>query len=291
MTPVSIATVIIPAHNEVHSIARLLRMLDAKKHSLFVVVVCNGCTDDTAEVAQKVGGPAVRVLDIPAPSKATALRAGDAVATPGLPRVYLDADVVISGQGLVRLVEAMGKRGLLAASPARVLDTTGADCVVRAHTNVWSQLPNVQTGLFGRGVIAVSDRGYLDRIAPLPDRMADDLRFSEAFHASERGIVDEAQVTVITPRTTRALLKRRVRVVTGNAQLDDHGERSTEARTTLRSLLRIARSGGPSRWVDVTVFLLVGVVSNLLARRALHEHDFVTWQRDDSSRPPSRAQL
>ena len=74
-------TVIVPAHNESRVIGRLLgRLAPGTGHGeLDIIVVANGCTDDTAEVAGAFGHP-VRVLNMPVPSKRAALKAGDEAA-------------------------------------------------------------------------------------------------------------------------------------------------------------------------------------------------------------------
>ncbi len=90
-----VTSIVIPAHNEGRVIGRLLDELLADPHASGpdVVVVCNGCTDDTARVAA-ARGDRVRVVEIPVPSKHAALRAGDEHAR-GFPRLYVDADVVL----------------------------------------------------------------------------------------------------------------------------------------------------------------------------------------------------
>jgi cellulose synthase/poly-beta-1,6-N-acetylglucosamine synthase-like glycosyltransferase len=57
--------VIIPAHNEAGVIERTLGRLAplAGDRQVEVIVACNGCTDDTAELARGFKG--VRVLDVP----------------------------------------------------------------------------------------------------------------------------------------------------------------------------------------------------------------------------------
>jgi glycosyltransferase involved in cell wall biosynthesis len=72
-----VVTVIVPAHNEARVIGRLLGQLAsaARPGEFDVIVVANGCTDDTAQVAA-ASGPMIRVLSIPVPSKREALLAG-----------------------------------------------------------------------------------------------------------------------------------------------------------------------------------------------------------------------
>ena len=87
--------VIIPAHNESQVIGRTLEPLAplAAAGVIDVFVVCNGCVDDTAEIARGFDG--VTVLEMGQASKSAALNAGDAAATVW-PRLYLDADIQIT---------------------------------------------------------------------------------------------------------------------------------------------------------------------------------------------------
>ena len=75
------ASVVIPAHNEARVIARCLDSLRTQAgNEIEVVVAANGCTDDTAALARAHRGlPNLQVVDLPEPSKARALNAGDRV--------------------------------------------------------------------------------------------------------------------------------------------------------------------------------------------------------------------
>lgn len=215
-----VTSIVIPAHNEARVIGRLLAALLADTEVGDVpdiVVVCNGCTDDTAAIAG--AHPGVRVVEIPLPSKHAALRAGDEHAR-GFPRLYVDADVELGGGGVRALAGAVADgSGVLAAAPARHLPMTGCAWPVRAYYRVWQRLPAVREGLFGRGVIAVSREGHA-RLAALPPLMADDLAASLAFSPAERRVVDGTRVTVHPPRTWADLIRRRVRAETSSAQLE-----------------------------------------------------------------------
>jgi glycosyltransferase involved in cell wall biosynthesis len=278
-----VLTVIIPAHNESQVIGRLLDRLMpvAGQRDLDIIVAANGCTDDTAGVAAAYGTP-VRVLTVPAADKRAALDAGDEAAT-GFPRIYLDADVVLGAEDLLALARALEAPGVLAAGPVRVIDVTRSAWPVRWYYTIWDRLPVVQTGLFGRGVVAVNEHGY-ERISELPPLLADDLAASLAFDPDERVVVPDARVIVYGPRTVRDLIRRRIRVATGVSQIEGSAEApESSARTSGRDLYRIA-SDDPRLMPQLLVFLIVTVIARAKSRNPKRRHDYTTWLRDESSR-------
>ena len=277
----------IPAHNEAQVIGRLLDSLladiDPCEDEPDIVVVCNGCTDDTARVAAS-RGPRVRVVEIPVPSKHAALRAGDDHAR-GFPRLYVDADVVIAGADVRALTEPLddGVSGILATAPERLIPLASCAWRVRAYYQVWQRLPAVREGLFGRGVIAVSKAGH-GRIAALPPLMADDLAASLAFAPEERLVVDTARVVVRPPRTWPDLIRRRVRAAVSTAQVEQRQSPEDEsARTSKADLLALLRRE-PRLLAGVVVFVAAAVVARRRAEKAIRAQDFGTWLRDESSR-------
>ena len=174
-------------------IGRLLGPLVTAVHpgELDVIVVANGCTDDTAQVAASFGPP-VRVVSIPVASKRAALVAGDEAAR-DFPRMYVDADVELGADDVRALGDVLRRPGALAAGPQRVLALTGSSWLVRWYYDVWLRLPEVRSGLFGRGVIGLSEAGHA-RVARLPPLLADDLAASLVFGPDERVIVPGARV-------------------------------------------------------------------------------------------------
>jgi len=277
-------SVVIPAHNEELGLPGLLRLLvDPPSDALLdIVVVCNGCTDRTATVAREFG-QAIRVVETPVPSKAAALKLGDSVAK-YFPRVYVDADVLLDAKALATLVDALVGE-VEASAPARVLDTSGSTLLVRMYYRFWQHLPQVQSGLFGRGVIALSAGGH-ERIARLPRVLADDLVVSEAIPVAARQIVERAEVVIHTPSTWRGLVRRRVRVAVGTSQAEREGLTGGHARTTRATMLRIVRHD-PTLLADSLIFAGTAVLARAAARRQIRKGDFETWQRDDSSRAGS----
>jgi len=269
-----VVSVVIPAHNEERVIGRLLGRLAGS--GLDIVVVPNGCTDGTADVAASYG---VRVVTSAEASKAAALRLGDQNAR-GFPRLYVDADVELGADDVRALAAALESPGVLATAPARVLDMARRPWPVRWYYDVWTRLPEVRRGLFGRGVIAVGSEGH-ERLDRLPGVIADDLAASLAFGPDERRVVEEARVLIHPPRTWGDLLRRRTRAVSGvteleEAELDQPGG---SARTSLRDLAAmVARE--PLLAPRLALFVSVTLIARRRARRA----GTATWQRDESSR-------
>lgn len=277
----ALASVIIPAHNEGRTIARNLAALreGTGPGDLEVIVVCNGCTDDTADAARSAD-PSARVVQIAQPSKAEAVRLGNTL-TNVFPRVHLDADVEISGRAVLSLLGALDGT-VLATAPAREVPRDGVSRWVSWYYDVWERLPQVRDSLFGRGVVALAQEGQ-ERVSVLPQVMGDDLAISDAFSADERRVVPDAVVVVRPPKTVADLVRRRVRVATGNRQVDAHGLRRAESRTDLGGLLDLVRRE-PRLAPRMVVFGVVTLVARVRARRAVRAQDFQTWQRDESSR-------
>ncbi len=111
-------SIIIPAHNEQAVVGRCIESLrrDAGADSCQVIVVANGCSDDTVEVVRR-GWGRVDVVETDVPSKSNALNLGDARAT-GFPRFYVDADVTLSPGAISIISSRMVETGALAAAPA-----------------------------------------------------------------------------------------------------------------------------------------------------------------------------
>ncbi|MFD5325497.1 glycosyltransferase [Streptomyces sp. NPDC127092] len=283
-------SIVIPAHNEERTLGRLLdRLLEgAAEREFDILVVCNGCTDDTAGVAA-ARGPRVRVVETPVPSKHEALRLGDRHAE-GFPRLYVDADVELGAADVRALSAALsGPGAVLAAAPARELPMTGCSWRVRAYYRVWQRLPAVREGLFGRGVIAMSAEGHA-RLAALPPLMADDLAASLAFAPAERAVIPAARVVVRPPRTWPDLIRRRIRAATSTAQLEAHqgassaaGTPQPSARTGMSDLRALLRAD-PTLLPAMVVFLSAALAARRGARKAVAAGDFATWLRDESSR-------
>jgi len=275
--------IVIPAHNEAQVIGRLLGQLvaTAEEGEFDILVVANGCNDNTAEVAAAFGPP-VRVLSVPVASKREALAAGNRAAN-GFPRFYVDADVELRAEDVRELGQALQRPGVLAVSPERTLAMTGRRWPIRWYYDVWARLPEVEQGLFGRGVIGVSEAGYA-RVAAMPPVLADDLVASLVFSPAERVIVPGTMVTVHTPRTFADLLRVRTRAAMGVNEIERTEDApDSTARTRPADLVRMA-SRDVRLAPRVALFLGVALLARARARRVAARHHDSEWLRAESSR-------
>jgi glycosyltransferase involved in cell wall biosynthesis len=257
-----VTSIIIPAHNEGTRIGANLSLLtlDAQPGEFEIIVVANGCTDTTAEVAQ--GIPGVKVIDLPRPGKAAALRAGDAAAT-RLGRIYLDADVPLSAYEARALARVLTVPGVYAATGRRRTVTRGSSLAVRAFYSINRRLPVYRDGLFGRGVIAVGPMGRA-RFEEFPDIIADDLFLDSLFTSDEKCEVDDVVTTIIAPRTTIQLVRRLARVRSGNRAMRAVSSARPASRT---SWLRHVVLPRPWLWPAGVCYAAVVVAAEIMSRR------------------------
>lgn len=273
----SLASIIIPAHNEEAVIARCLRVLLAGflPGELDVIVVANACTDRTAGIAREAG---VRVVETSTPGKANALRLGDAECVT-FPRIYVDADIELESSSVRALVAALNASDALAAAPVPTWDMVGASSPVRRLHLVHEQLMAPRRALSGVGAYVLTAGGHR-RIFPLPDVLSDDGLVDRSFAADERLIVRGAAVVVRPPRTLRAHLTRRRRIREGCRQLDALGMHDPEGRLRLQSLARLVADRSVTI-LDAAFYLGVLVVDRAITHRG---NSSIVWATDATSR-------
>ena len=185
-------SVLIPAHNEADWLPACLDALcaaDPVAGPVEVIVVANGCTDHTAELARRKApafearGWALRVLEMAQGSKLGALNAGEAAAR-GAVLVYLDADVLISPPLLTQLAEALVEDAPRYASGMPQVTTSG-DWVTRHYTRFWQTTGFMTHGVPGFGVFAMNRAGRA-RWGEWPDIISDDTFARLNFRPEER---------------------------------------------------------------------------------------------------------
>jgi glycosyltransferase involved in cell wall biosynthesis len=276
-------SVVIPAHNESTVIDRCLSTLLAGEQlsEVQVIVVTNGCNDDTADKARAWG---VEVIERDEPSKSAALVAGDAACRADI-RAYVDADAVFSPGTLTAAYEALRGPGARAASPQFTPDASSGDWFVRSYASVWQQWPKWQHGQIGAGLYTLSAEGRA-RFTTFPNLFADDLFVECLFDSHERVTLSGVPAKFHMATSISSLLKVEARRHRARKQLDasmasgqlaahlSAGTTFRHAETEPGWLGGLARN--PRRWPALSIYVGVKSWSRFMARKS----DGGAWVRD-----------
>ncbi len=278
------ASIIIPAYNEEKTISRPLSSLmpGVDKGLYEIIVVCNGCHDNTAEKVASFGHK-VSLVETDVASKSNALNLGDKVAN-YFPRIYLDADVVISVQTVEKIIAHLKQSGQFATAPRMKMVTTDSSWFVRAYYEVWQMLPYVREGMIGVGVYALSEAGR-SRFNLFPNIISDDGYVRSLFKKEERVVLDDCYSVITAPKTIAGLLKIKTRSRRGVCELKNtfpelQENEIKEYSRGIRNLLHEYRL-----WPKVIVYLIVNLISRVKATGFLSPNkNVIGWERDESSR-------
>jgi len=280
-------SIVIPAHNEGTVIERTLRTLvdglegfgapeAAGIGDVSVVVACNGCSDDTAARAGAFAG--VTVLDLPAAGKTGALRAAERVAG-AMPRIYLDADIDLTGRAATAVLAAL-RGGAVAARPPIHFDTSASSWLVRRYCAAKLRIPSVMAELCGGGAYGLSAEAR-SRFGDYPDLTGDDLFIARIVGPAEVTIVETDPLVVRMPRDARSMLKILRRSVRGNQEFarvmpDLARDTAGDTGAGLKQQLRNPRTAP-----DALVYAAFAVAARLSVK---YGRDRGHWERDDSTR-------
>lgn len=265
------ASIVIPVYNGARTLGLLLGSLTSSERAgrFLILVVCNGCEDDSADVARSF--PAVVVVELDRPSKASALAAGEEVAGDVFPRFFVDADVVVEPTTMDALIDAASTDGPVAVAPASTFDTDGKPWLVRSHFFGMTSLPRRAvwraSRVSGKGLYGTNRAGRA-RFGSFPQVRADDAFFDSLFAPSERRVLQGARARISVPETSASLLRSQARVKRANLELDrlaysrqpDEPRRDLPLRTRLRQTREIWASSPLLSEFDVlrTPQLVVG---------------------------------
>ena len=192
MAEVPLLSVILPACNEGPLIGACLRALLGSgpvPGAVEIIVVANGCSDDTAARARACAPEAgrrgwrLRVIETAAGGKARALNLGDGAAA-AASRLYLDADVILSAELLPELVAALARPGPVWAS-GRVRLAPARSAFSRAYGRFYARLPFISDITPGCGLFAVNGAGR-ERWGEFPEIISDDTFVRLQFSPAER---------------------------------------------------------------------------------------------------------
>lgn len=255
-----VCSIVIPAHDEAGDIAEVLERLEPLGGRAEIIVVANGCSDDTAAIARSTL-KGVQVLELPVGSKPGALNAGDGVATV-YPRLYLDGDVRITPDHVQSMIDALGRDQVVAVGATPVHDVSRSNWIVRSHYRIGTKMTTNQTGLGGANPQMLS-REARDRFESWPDVIGDDYFLDGLFDHVEAIRVPAVRATRIAPAGFRDCVSRKARLHAGNVAVVEQGLRITHGGGGLKEALRVVRRE-PKLIVDFPTHVVVTVAGRLL---------------------------
>jgi glycosyltransferase involved in cell wall biosynthesis len=277
------ASVIIPAHNEANVIAKTLQaLIPALQNGMIeLVVVCNGCSDATVKIVRSFSAK-IKCLETSVASKTHALNLGDEVASE-FPRIYLDADIILSTDSVMALVERLSQGYYLAASSTMRMDYHGSSWFVKSFYCIWQQLPYVKEGMIGTGVYALSEEGR-KRFGKFPDIIADDGFIRAMFKREERSAVPQSYSNVRAPAKLSDLIKIKTRSRLGRYELAQKFPELMNREEKKYGSAFFPLLKKPANLVRLPIYLYVNMVSRLRAKSQYKLCGFTGWERDTSSR-------
>ncbi|WP_336966286.1 glycosyltransferase [Sphingobium aquiterrae] len=217
-------SVIVPAFNEETVIARTLGALMDQETDIpyEVIVVANGCTDDTATIARSLArqawpGRRLAVIETPEGSKTLALNMGDAAARFDF-RFYCDADVLVGPTIIDVMARALPEMAGAVYASFTLNLAPSPSLMTRAYGRMWMRLPLLSKMPHGIGCYATNAQGLAQR-GPYPEIIADDYFARLSFTPAQRMHIAGPTYQFALPDGLHELLAVRSRWSRGHAQL------------------------------------------------------------------------
>jgi glycosyltransferase involved in cell wall biosynthesis len=273
------ASVIVPAHNEASVIRRCLDSLKGQAGLDTLIVACNGCTDNTADIVRNEYPDAI-CLDITTPSKVNALNIAEKYVT-SWPVFYIDADTHLSANAIQTITSALTDGKTLLAAPEPVIDVADASWAVKQFYRVWLQLPYIRDGVVATCSYVISAVGR-ERFVNFPSIINDDGFVRCQFERGERRNIPGAFIYISAPRNLVSLIKIKTRARLGNMQLASAGLCS---RPEKKPYSRILRDKLLSReFIPVLTYLSITILIRLRAAWQYRNLKTYRWEKDQTSR-------
>ena len=225
-------TVLIPAHNEAQVIAETLKGLKSgPARNCRILVVAHNCTDETAEIARRMGAETVILNKPKERGKGYALAGGveHLQADPPDIVVIVDADCTLSNDAIEHLASMVSETGLPAQSRYLIVPKKGAGMKQKISAFAFTvanyarplglQRIGCSCGLKGSGmalpwpIIRKSNLGH--------GNIAEDLKLSVDLARNGIPILfcPEAVTTSYFPTTAEAMLSQRIRREHGHLRM------------------------------------------------------------------------
>lgn len=229
--------IVVPVRNEAAvlgtTVPALLRAAGPDAH---IVWVCNGCTDNSAELIRAIAGERGKVIELERPGKSAAFQSADDYLGALFPRVYFDADAWFQPEDISGLLRPLieGKADLVA--PRHGFCPDGVSAVSAAMAECWLALPFASQAAFSCA-IAVSEAGR-SRWQQWPDITGDDMFVASCIPAERRMIAEDVIAITRPPVGFMGWVRMRRRWRKGERELSALGLKLPTARNQRSALLR-----------------------------------------------------
>lgn len=275
-------SIIIPAHNEGKSIGGLLEKLTNEPESTFfqIIVVCNACTDNTAEIVKKY--PVVECLETPVSGKINALNLGDEKAK-YFPRYYLDADIGIDAKTIVNIKNYISSNDFLVVSTTAIINYSSSSWPVRWYYDVWTKLPYLKQGGIGAGLYVLTEEAR-KKFESFPDVINDDGYIRALIEPSKRTSVPNCYSIVNVPFDLKNLILIKTRSRMGQRQLKEKfpGLYHNTGKTYLKGAFQIISN--PLLYHKFIYYVALNLFIRVRTKTLINESGYNIWLRDESTR-------
>ena len=277
------ATVIVPAHNESAVIEACLDSLINQPEVDQIIVACNGCTDNTADIVRKKY-PAIHCLDISTPSKVNALNEAESFARElGLtfPVYYIDADTRLSENCVACVNQYLKTSDILLAAPTPIIDTSHSSWIVKTYYKVWVNLPYIKEGVIATCSYIITEEGRR-RFEEFPDVINDDGFIRCNFWNREISNVPNAEIYIRAPKDLYSLIKIKTRARLGNMQLRASGQCKVIENKQYGSVMRsrlLSRN-----WFSTIIYIGIASIIRIRSKKQFKQLKDYRWEKDLSSR-------
>jgi glycosyltransferase involved in cell wall biosynthesis len=273
------ASVIVPAHNEAAVIQRCLDSLITQTGIDTLIVACNGCSDNTADLVKHYSN--IICLEIDTPSKTNALNEAEKHIS-SYPIFYLDADTQLQAGAIQHIINQLNLNpNLHLVAPTPDIDSSQSSWLVQQYYKIWLNLPYIKAGVIATCSFIVTEEGR-KRFDHFPAIINDDRFIHCQFKACEVSNIAGAEIYIQAPRTLYSLIKIKTRARLGNIQLQQLGlcpePKHKSYGNSIKSLL-FSR-----KWLAASVYYSIATVIRIRSWIQFKRIDNYTWEKDLSSR-------
>jgi len=277
------ATVIVPAHNEASVIEDCLDSIVNQDGIDHIIVPCNGCTDNTAEIVQSKY-PNVICLDIEKPSKTNALNVAEQKAQDlgvTYPIFYIDADTQLSENCIPHIIQKLKNSETKLAAPTPIIDTRKSSWLVQTYYRVWTQLPYIKEGVIATCSFIVTEEGR-KRFNVFADVINDDGFIRCHFKNKEISNIKGTEIYITAPRDIFSLIKIKTRARLGNMELIARNKCPIQETKNYGNVMKERLFS--KQFFSTSVYILIALAIRIRANQQFKTLSSYQWEKDTSSR-------